>query len=220
MKVSAKICTKIFLVLTLLLATATWSRANEAASATFTVSTVSPGVFQYDLTLNDTGTTTIGTFWFSWIPGSGFMPVTSTGISSPAGWSDTVTNGGGAIRWTNSTPLAAGSSVSGFEFDSTLTPTQLEAASTSIPTDPVDTFFIYSGAPFSDRGIPRRGHSGSRAHSRAVHALALLAGSRSGRIRSTLPQANPQRYLGRFLPEGPAAFGPGLSITYSRSPVR
>ena len=153
MKVSAKICTKIFLVLTLLLATATWSRANEAASATFTVSTVSPGVFQYDLTLNDTGTTTIGTFWFSWVPGDGFMSVTPTGIVSPAGWSDTVTNGGGAIRWTNSTPLAAGSSVSGFEFDSTLTPTQLEAASTSIPTDPVDTFFIYSGAPFSDAGF-------------------------------------------------------------------
>jgi hypothetical protein len=117
------------------------------------VSTVSPGVFQYDLTLTDTGTTTIGTFWFSWIPGAGLMPVAPTGVVSPAGWSDILTNGNGAIQWTNSTPLSAGSSVSGFEFDSTLTLAQLEASSTSNPSDPVDTFFTYSGAPFSDAGF-------------------------------------------------------------------
>jgi PEP-CTERM motif len=153
MRVPAKFCAKMMLVVAVLLATATWSRANEAASATFTVSTVSPGVFQYDLTLTDTGTTTIGTFWFSWIPGAGLMPVAPTGVVSPAGWSDILTNGNGAIQWTNSTPLSAGSSVSGFEFDSTLTLAQLEASSTSNPSDPVDTFFTYSGAPFSDAGF-------------------------------------------------------------------
>ncbi|HKM85864.1 MAG TPA: hypothetical protein VJW96_06615 [Terriglobales bacterium] len=153
MRVPAKFCAKMMLVVAVLLATATWSRANEAASATFTVSTVSPGVYQYDLTLTDTGTTTIGTFWFSWVPGDGFLPVSPTSVVSPTGWSDTLTNSGGAIRWTTGTPLTAGSSQSGFEFDSTLTPTQLEAASTSIPSDPVDTFFTYSGAPFSDAGF-------------------------------------------------------------------
>jgi hypothetical protein len=114
---------------------------------------VSPGVFQYDLTLTDTGTTTIGTFWFSWVPGAGFMPVGPTGVVSPAGWSDILTNSDGAIQWTTGAPLTAGSSQSGFEFDSTLTLAQLEAASTSNPSDPVDTFFTYSAAPFSDAGF-------------------------------------------------------------------
>ena len=58
---------------------------------------VSPGVFQYHLTLNNTGTTSIGTFWFSWIPGAGFMGVSPTNVMSPAGWTDTVTNGGASI---------------------------------------------------------------------------------------------------------------------------
>jgi hypothetical protein len=176
MRVPAKFCAKMMLVVAVLLATATGSRANEAASATFTVSTVSPGVFQYDLTLTDTGTTTIGTFWFSWIPGAGFMPVAPTGVVSPAGWSDILTNGNGAIQWTNSTPLSAGSSVSGFEFDSTLTLAQLEAPSASNPTDRVDTFFTYSGAPFSDAGFQGVA-APAVAHTPEPATFVLLAGA-------------------------------------------
>jgi hypothetical protein len=176
MRVPAKFCAKMMLVVAVLLATATGSRANEAASATFTVSTVSPGVFQYDLTLTDTGTTTIGTFWFSWIPGAGLMPVAPTSVVSPAGWSDILTNGNGAIQWTNSTPLSAGSSVSGFEFDSTLTLAQLEAPSASNPTDPVDTFFTYSGAPFSDAGFQGVA-APAAAHTPEPATFVLLAGA-------------------------------------------
>jgi hypothetical protein len=58
---------------------------------------VSPRLFQYDRTLNNTETTTIGTFCFSWIPGTGFMGVSRTNLMSPAGWTDTVTNGGASI---------------------------------------------------------------------------------------------------------------------------
>ena len=64
-----------------------------SASATFTDTQVSPGVFQYDLTLNDTGTTNVGTFWFAWIPGDGFMTVAPTAVQSPSGWTGTITNG-------------------------------------------------------------------------------------------------------------------------------
>jgi hypothetical protein len=93
------------------------------ASATFTDSLISPGENRYDLTLNNTGTTTIGTFWFSWIPGDNFMPVSPTSIDSPAGWQQMITNGGPsggfAIQWTADTPandLAAGSSLGGLSF--------------------------------------------------------------------------------------------------------
>ena len=127
------------------------------ATATYTDSLVAPGVFQYDLTLNNTGTTKIGAFWFSWVPGAGFMSVTPTDVASPTGWKDTVTNGGASILWTAPTAdrLAAGDSISGFEFDSTLTPAELQMDFTGSGIgsgDPVTTSFVYVGIPLLSRG--------------------------------------------------------------------
>jgi len=125
-----------------------------SAAATFTDTEVSPGVFQYNLTLNNTGTTGIGTFWFAWVPGYGFMSTAPTDIMAPSGWSDQTTNSGAAIQWVDgSGSLGQGMSLSGFEFDSTLTPAELEAASSAIPSDPVATSFVYIGAPFGDPGF-------------------------------------------------------------------
>lgn len=139
------------------------SNANSAEVATATISSgtqISPGEFQYDLTLSDTGTTTIGTFWFGWVPGDNFMPVSPTGITSPAGWQEIVTSGGPsngfAIQWTAVTPannLMAGNTLSGFSFDSSLTLAQLESPAAGNPSDWVSTSFVYSGAPFSDDGF-------------------------------------------------------------------
>jgi hypothetical protein len=129
-----------------------------SATATFTDTQVSPGEYQYNLTLNNTGTTTIGTFWFSWVPGAGFMVgATPTDITSPAGWTDTVTNAGKAIQWKTTTSLLApGDWLSGFSFESTLTPAELEAAYAGPGTgtgDPVDTAFVYIAAPLADPGF-------------------------------------------------------------------
>ena len=48
--------------------------ASEAASATFSSTQLSPTSWQYSLTLNDTGTTDLGTFWFAWVPGKDEFP--------------------------------------------------------------------------------------------------------------------------------------------------
>jgi len=135
------------------------------ATATFADSLITPGNFQYDLTLNNTGTTTIGTFWFSWVPGDNFMPVSPTDINSPAGWQDVVTNGGPsggfAIQWTAKTTtddLAAGSSLSGFSFESSLAPSGLESPASGTPSDPVSTAFVYNHEPFSDAGFQLTAH--------------------------------------------------------------
>ncbi|MBV9266257.1 MAG: hypothetical protein JO061_08835 [Acidobacteriaceae bacterium] len=135
------------------------SSAAETASATISATSLGGGENQYTLTLNDTGTTTVGTFWFAWVPGDNFMPATPTAITSPAGWQETVTSGGpsggSAIQWKASSAASdvnAGGTLAGFSFESTLTLAQLQAASTGTPADPVDTTFIYSGAPFSDNG--------------------------------------------------------------------
>jgi hypothetical protein len=128
-----------------------------SATATYAESQISPGVYQYNVTLDNTGTTTIGTFWFSWVPGAGFLSATPSAVLNPAGWSDTITNAGAAIRWTTSNDLlAGGQTLSGFEFDSTETPAQLLGTFAGTGTgagDPVTTSFVYIGAAFGDPGF-------------------------------------------------------------------
>ncbi len=118
-----------------------------SASATYTDIQVSPGVYNYNLTLTNTGSTTIGEFWFAWVPGAGFLSATPSSIGSPSGWGSTVTNSGAAIQWIDSsTLLAAGQSLSGFSFDSTETPAQLLADYAGTGTgagDPVTTSYVY-----------------------------------------------------------------------------
>ncbi len=143
-----------FSVAILLVSAAANLHAGVMAAATFTDTEPSPGTFEYDLTLNNVGTTTIGTFWFSWIPGFGFMNATPTNIVAPTGWTDTVTNSGESIRWVTTTALLnPGDSLSGFIFDSTMTPDQMLGPSVHSPFDPVSTFFVYIAAPLGDPGF-------------------------------------------------------------------
>ena len=128
-----------------------------SASATFTETPDASmaGVNDYSITLDNTGTTTIGTFWFGWVPGNGFLSATPTDIGTPAGWTEMTTNGGAAIQFVTSSPLAAGSSLSGFTFDSTETPAELLSAFTGMEPgtgDPQSTSFVYAGAPLVGAG--------------------------------------------------------------------
>ncbi len=130
--------------------------ATEMATASIAGTQISPGLFDYKITLNDTGTTTIGTFWFSWVPGFGFLSAPPTGVLSPTGWTNTVTSGNSAIRWVATSPASyinPGSSLSGFEFLSSEGPDQLNSSFTKgTTTEPATIYFIYYGAPFSDEG--------------------------------------------------------------------
>jgi hypothetical protein len=130
--------------------------AGIQATATYTDTLVSAGVYQYDLTLKNTGSTTIGTYWFAWVPGAGFLSVSPTAVASPAGWSDVLTNAGDAIQWkTGSSLLAPGASLTGFSFDSTQTPAELSgtfAGPGAGAGDPITTSFVYIAAPLADPG--------------------------------------------------------------------
>ena len=137
-------------LLVLVAALTVTAHANILATATYTDTQVSPGVYDYSLTLNNTGTTTIGTFWFSWVPGAGFLSATPTDITSPTGWTDNVTNAGKAIQWVSTTNLLdPGLTLTGFSFESTETPAQLLLGFTGTPGngDPVTTSTVYAGAP-------------------------------------------------------------------------
>ncbi|MGA3011798.1 MAG: PEP-CTERM sorting domain-containing protein [Terracidiphilus sp.] len=151
MFLSSPLLKKLVLLAAVASLAATAHATGISATATYTYSMVSPGVYDYSVTLDNTGTTTIGTFWFSWIPGAGFLSATPTNIDSPAGWTDKTTNSGAAIQWTTTTsPLAAGDWLSGFSFTSTETPAQLLLDFTGTGTgsgDPVTTSTVYAGAP-------------------------------------------------------------------------
>ena len=138
---------------------ATPATASEAASATFSSTQLSPSSWQYSLTLDDSGTTDVGTFWFAWVPGKDFMSTAPSGIVDPAGWTAITTHAGAtdgyAIQWKagSGALLAPGQSLSGFMFDSSMSPAQMMGDSPFFPTTPVTTTFVYQGAPFSDAGV-------------------------------------------------------------------
>jgi hypothetical protein len=131
---------------------------SEAASATINGVSAGNGTFNYTATLTDTGTTSIGTYWFAWIPGQDYLDVIPTNIVAPAGWSEMITNAGAgdgyAIQFIAGpgSDLQPGNSLS-FGFTSTETPAQLAGNSSFHSTDPETTSFVYEGAPFSDAGF-------------------------------------------------------------------
>jgi hypothetical protein len=139
---------------------ASTARAGDAASGAISSQALGGGEFDYTIKLTNTGSNNLETFWFGWVPGEDFMPVSPTNIISPANWTANITGGGAndgfAIQWLTSgstppAPLTPDSTLT-FSFDSTATLAQLEANSVFHTTEPDLTAFVYSGAPFSDGG--------------------------------------------------------------------
>src|SRR5262245_3035638 len=129
----------------------------ETASASISFNQLTATTYQYSISLTDTGTTQIGTFWFSWLPGQGYLTDIPS-FTSPAGWSASITDGvppanGYSILWSAATPLLPGQTLAGFTFTSTMTPAEVFGTSTIHPPTPVTTSTIYSGGIFSDAGF-------------------------------------------------------------------
>jgi hypothetical protein len=109
--------------------------------------------YDYTITLNNTGSTTIETFWFAWVPGEDFLPSNPITVQAPGGWADSITHTGAgdgyAIRFdTTTTPVNPGNSMT-FQFESPDTPAAVAGDSPYYPTMPVGTSFVYQGAAFT-----------------------------------------------------------------------
>ena len=134
--------------------------ASAALTLVGTSGTGANETFQYAITVTNTGSTTIGTFWFSWVPGEDFLPTRPTATTSPNGWTPTLTGlsnsfDGTAIQWvagSTGTFIQPGQSLSGFGFTTHDSPTVLAGNSPSNPTQKVLTAFVYIGAPEADPG--------------------------------------------------------------------
>ena len=131
----------------------------ELAKESLVADKIATGDWSYAITLKDTGTTKIGTFWFAWIasPFEDFMPVAPLHVALPAGWTDTITNMGStdgfAIEWvaSPSSDLQPGQSKV-FHFRSSATPAEMFGKSKFYPTELVTTSFVYEGMAFSSPG--------------------------------------------------------------------
>lgn len=132
--------------------------AALSASATISQQQLGPTSYQYSLTLTDTGTTPIGTFWFGWIPGYDLLPSAPTSISSPSGWTGTNAPdffGVASAQWVNATsPLQPGQSLGGFTF--TTPDSNITTGTSSFFGEPIDQSYVYIGAPETDPGFTLR----------------------------------------------------------------
>jgi hypothetical protein len=125
------------------------------ASATITSTQLGSNSYEYSLTLNNTGTTPIGTFWYAWIPNYNLLRSAPTQIFSPSGWTGTNAPepfGVASAQWVNTlTPLQPGQSLSGFKFDTTEAPSSIFGTSNFFGY-PVGYSYVYIGAPQTDPG--------------------------------------------------------------------
>jgi hypothetical protein len=139
----------------LLMAAAGAASAAETATATITQTGTTGVDFNYSITLHDTGTTNVGTFWYAWIPGEDFMPAAPVTVTNPGGWNDQITSSlGYAIQWTAGTAgaqITPGNSLT-FSFVSPSDLATITGIAPSYPGTLIGTSFIYSGTPFSDGG--------------------------------------------------------------------
>jgi hypothetical protein len=134
--------------------------AGLLASATVSTSSTS-APFDYTVTLHNTGTTDIGTFWFGWTATPidyDFLPSLPTVTGMPTGWIAPISHNSGipgdgyGIEYYNLTGSAiAPGGTAHFEFTSPDSPTILKD-NAFFPVDQVTTSFLYVGFPFGDAG--------------------------------------------------------------------
>ncbi|HTL59533.1 MAG TPA: hypothetical protein VL361_27930 [Candidatus Limnocylindrales bacterium] len=146
-------------LLTLLLSGSALSSAAQTISASAGISGQPAGVnlFNYTITLNNSASSSssIGTFWYAWLPGQDYLPSSPSLVTPPTGWTDTITHfgvtDGYAIEFFANGPadaLAPGQSLD-FNFETLDSPAALAGNSPYYPTIPVGTSMVYGGGPFS-----------------------------------------------------------------------
>ena len=147
---------KLSSTLLIMLGTASGAFA-QGETGTATLSGVQDGsVYDYTITLHNTSSVAIGTFWYAWIPGQFYLPSAPTSVTAPIEWTESTPNSMGnySIEYVAIPGHALGGGASlDFYFSSTATPATLAGNSLYYPTShtPIGTSYLYN-ATFSDAG--------------------------------------------------------------------
>ena len=141
---------------------------TETASATIVLAATSmvsgQTQYTYDLSLSNTSTdgSTVGTFWFAWIPHQSYLASNPISVSAPTGWEDgpdsqsvggSLGEKGASIEFqatSSGSYLAAGTTLHGFAFTTHDSPSSVYGDSIYFPGTPVLTSQVYHAGPFSD----------------------------------------------------------------------
>src|SRR5262249_40831131 len=101
------------------------SSYGQGAMATISYTTAGPN-FDYTITLFNSGTTDLNSFWYGWTTSGNNLPSVPTTPLNSLGWGNTVS--GNSIKWVNSggTTLAPDQSAT-FTFVSSSSPTAMTA---------------------------------------------------------------------------------------------
>ena len=130
----------------------------DSATASIAFTQLTSSSYQFSLSLTNTGTAPIQTFWFAWddFPDVNFMTAVPTSITTPSGWVGFVTHnavgpadGYGIQFYTflSGSALTGGHTLTGFSFHSSETPAQMFAPSPFEPAFNTLSSFVYPGWP-------------------------------------------------------------------------
>lgn len=100
--------------------------SGHAQSATATISDVAVGGgYDYTITLDNTGTSSLEGFWYGWTLSGNNLPSDPSNLGSSLGWNSSLF-GGNSVQWqgNSGSALAAGNSAT-FTFFSSSTPTAI-----------------------------------------------------------------------------------------------
>jgi len=143
----------------LAIAAASPAFAQLAGNAELVSTDQGGGQYANAITVHNTGTTTIGTFWYSWIPGENFMPSAPTNITSPPGWNAQVYVFAGptySIEWYTYNPasyIPAGAQLAGFNYNGTMSPAALQQPAANDPHYHITDSYLYQTQAFNDPGL-------------------------------------------------------------------
>ena len=109
------------------LAASTTSSHAQGATATISDVAAGGGVFDYTILLQDTGSTSLNSFWYGWTTSGNNLPSNPTGAGNTLGWASDLDRN--SIQWVNSTGTALAPGQSGtFTFVSTATPSAITSS--------------------------------------------------------------------------------------------
>lgn len=137
--------TRASLIVAMVVAIASPALATLTGTATYT-SSPDGANYDYSLTLKNTGTTPIKTFWFSWIPSLSFLPSVPNSASAPTGWTAQIVQDtyGNSIDFnTAGAGLNPGDSIGGFAFNTVDTPADMAGVDQYFGAYRVGTSYIY-----------------------------------------------------------------------------
>lgn len=88
------------------LATSTVSSSGQSATATISDVAAGGGNFDYTITLKNTGTQSLNSFWYGWTQSGNNLPSDPTSAANSLGWANDLS--GNSIMWENSSGTALG----------------------------------------------------------------------------------------------------------------